>query len=402
MVWPLSVPSVTTPGGLTVSYAVVPVVRVIPVASQFFVSLEDNLMRLFGSERIARVMDRLGYKEGEMIQHSMISKSIERAQKKVEENNFGIRKRLLEFDDVMNSQRNMVYKRRKHALFGERLSVDLDNMFYETCEELINSHKDTEDFEEFKLEVMRVLGVEPPFDAAGLKEGNVQNLADDLYKEALKFYRRKSDGIIKRSYPVIKDVHEKRGDTVKNIIVPFTDGKKMLNARADLEKIIKTDGRSLINEFEKSVTLALIDEAWKEHLRQMDDLKQAVQAATYEQKDPLLIYKFEAFELFKEMVYTVNRDIISFLFRGNIPITDPNQVQRAGERQNRGVTGTKTSREDELNQTDPRQLSTNSGEQQKREPVKVEQKVGRNDPCPCGSGKKYKKCHGAPGRVPAQ
>lgn len=339
-----------------------------------------------------------------MIQHSMITKSIERAQKKVEENNFGIRKRLLEFDDVMNSQRNLVYKRRRHALFGERLSVDLDNMFYETCEELIAAHKDTEDFESFNLDVMRVLAIESPFGADELKDGNAQNLADTLYREALKYYRRKSDGIVQRAFPVVKDVHDKRGDTVKNIIVPFTDGKKMLNARADLERIIETEGRGLINEFEKSVTLALIDEAWKEHLRQMDDLKQAVQAATYEQKDPLLIYKFEAFELFKEMVAEVNRDIISFLFRGNIPITDPNQVQKAGDRQRPSASGTRTSRQDDsLTPPDPRQLSTNtSGEQQKRQPVRKEEKVGRNDPCPCGSGKKYKKCHGAPGRVPAE
>lgn len=375
-----------------------------PGSSQFFVSLEDNLMRLFGSERIARIMDRLGYKEGENIQHSMITRSIERAQKKVEENNFGIRKRLLEYDDVMNSQRELIYKRRLHALQGERLSVDLDTMFYETCLDLINIHKESEDFEAFRLEVFRVLVIEPPFDEAALKSGKPEELATQLYQEAIAYYGRKSKAIVERAYPVVKDVYEKRGDTVENIIIPFTDGRRLLNARANLERIIQSEGKQITREFEKSVTLALIDEAWKEHLRAMDDLKQAVNAAVYEQKDPLLIYKFEAFELFREMVDEVNRDIISFLFRGNIPIESGDQVQRADERQQRAPANVKASRtNDLLTPTDPTKLQTNAGggSPQKRQPVVKDKKVGRNDPCPCGSGKKYKHCHGAPGKVPA-
>lgn len=374
-----------------------------PGSSQFFVSLEDNLMRLFGSERIAGIMDRLGYKEGENIQHSMITKSIERAQKKVEENNFGIRKRLLEYDDVMNSQREMIYKRRLHALQGERLSMDLDNMFFETCQELINTHQGADDFDAFKMDVFRVLVIEPPFDEAELKSGNPEQLASKLYESAIAYYRRKSKAIVERAFPVVKDVFDKRGDTVENIIIPFSDGKRLLNARANLAKIIDSEGSQIIREFEKSVTLALIDESWKEHLRQMDDLKQAVNAAVYEQKDPLLIYKFEAFELFKEMLDQVNRDIISFLFRGNIPLQSADQVQRAGERTAPPSSNTQTSRtNDLLTPTDPTKLSTNAGgEAQKRQPVVKDKKVGRNDPCPCGSGKKYKHCHGAQGRVPA-
>lgn len=373
-----------------------------PGSSKFYISLEDNLMRLFGSERIAGVMDKFGYKEGENIQHSMISKSIERAQKKVEENNFGIRKNLLEYDDVMNSQRELIYKRRKHALLGERLKVDLDNMFYDTCESLITTHQGIQKFDEFKLDVMQVLSVEPPFDAENLKSESLETLTDQLYQEALGYYRRKSEAIIKRAFPVIKDVYDKRGDTVQNIIIPFTDGKKLLQARANLEKIIKSNGTEIITEFEKSVTLALIDEAWKENLRQMDDLKQSVRSAVYEQKDPLLIYKFEAFELFKIMMDEVNRDIIAFLFRSNIPVENPDDVQRAGERRRGASAGTRTTRQDDSSPQPNQQLSTSAGEPRRREPVKVEQKVGRNDLCPCGSGKKYKKCHGAPGRVPVE
>jgi preprotein translocase subunit SecA len=371
-----------------------------PGSSKFYVSLEDNLMRLFGSEKIAGVMDRFGYKEGENIQHSMITKSIERAQKKVEENNFGIRKRLLEYDDVMNSQREMIYRRRKHALFGERLKVDLDNMIYDTCEELISQHKSTEDFEAFRIETIRILSVDPPFDKEELKSGGLQDLSDQLYQEALAYYKRKSELIVKRSFPVIKDVYDKRGDTVQNIIIPFTDQIKVLNARANLEKIIQSGGSEVINEFEKSVTLSLIDEEWKDNLRQMDDLKQSVQSAVYEQKDPLLIYKFEAFELFKEMLYSMNKEIIAFLFRADIPLSDPDQVQRAAERKRGSIAGTQTSRKADDIPGQPQQPIPTGGEPRKRQPVKAEEKVGRNDPCPCGSGKKYKKCHGAPGKVP--
>jgi preprotein translocase subunit SecA len=307
---------------------------------------------------------------------------------------------LLEYDDVMNAQREMIYKRRKHALFGERLKVDLDNMIYDTCEELISMHKATEDFEAFRMETIRVLSVDPPFDKEELKSGDLQVLSDQLYQEALAYYKRKSDVIVKRAFPVIKDVYDKRGDTVQNIIIPFTDQIKVLNARANLEKIIQSAGTEVINEFEKSVTLSLIDESWKENLRQMDDLKQSVQSAVYEQKDPLLIYKFEAFELFKEMLYSMNKDIIAFLFRADIPLSDPDQVQRAAERKRGSIAGTQTSRKADDIPGQPQQPIPTGGEPRKRQPVKAEEKVGRNDPCPCGSGKKYKKCHGAPGKVP--
>ena len=374
-----------------------------PGTSQFFVSLEDNLMRLFASERIAKVMDTLGFKEGENIQHKMITRSIEKAQRKVEENNFGIRKRLLEYDDVMNLQRERIYKRRLHALIGERLNVDIDNMFYETCEDLVGTHKASDDFEAFKLDVFRVLVTEPPFDAERFKEAGTDTLSTELYQTAIAYYRRKSEAIVQRAFPVIKDVYEKRGDTVENIIIPFTDGRRLIHARAHLETIMQSGGTQIIREFEKSMTLALIDEAWKDHLRQMDDLRQSVNAAVYEQKDPLLIYKFEGFEIFKEMMAEVNRDIISFLFRGNIPVDNPDQVQRASDRRSAPAQNVRTSREDNLTPADPRQLSTNQGDgDMKNQPVRVDPKVGRNDPCPCGSGKKYKHCHGASGKVPVK
>ncbi len=373
-----------------------------PGASQFFVSLEDDLMRLFGSERIAKVMDKLGYKEGDMIQHSMISKSIERAQRKVEENNFGIRKRLLEYDDVMNSQRELIYKRRLHALSGERLSVDIENMVADVSEDLIERHQANGDFEGFKMDLFRTLSIEAPFDEKEFQSGNPQMLADQLITKAHAYYKRKSENIINTAFPLIKQVYEQRRDTVDNIIIPFSEGRRMLNVKANLQKVMDTQGRDIINQFEKSVSLALVDEAWKEHLRQMDELKQAVQAASYEQKDPLLIYKFEAFELFKEMLSNLNRDIIRFLYHAYIPIEDPSQVKKAAERKRAPEKNIQATRMDRfVNQLDPRNLTANSKESKQRKPVVSDQKVGRNDPCPCGSGKKYKKCCGASNKVEA-
>ncbi len=373
-----------------------------PGASQFFVSLEDDLMRLFGSERIAKVMDKLGYKEGDMIQHSMISKSIERAQRKVEENNFGIRKRLLEYDDVMNSQRELIYKRRLHALSGERLSVDLENMVADVAEDLIERHRAEGNFEEFKMDLFRTLSIEVPFDEKEFQAGNPQMLADKLIAKAHEYYKRKSENIIQTAYPLIKQVYDQRRDTVDNIIIPFSEGRRVLNVKANLQKVIDSEGRDIISQFEKSVSLALVDEAWKEHLRQMDELKQAVQAASYEQKDPLLIYKFEAFELFKEMLINLNRDIISFLYHAYIPIDDSSQVKKAAERRRAPQKDIKATRMDKfVTQLDPRNLTANSKESKKRQPVVSERKVGRNDPCPCGSGKKYKKCCGATTKVEA-
>ncbi|PLX22416.1 MAG: preprotein translocase subunit SecA, partial [Marinilabiliales bacterium] len=358
-----------------------------PGSSQFFVSLEDELMRLFGSDRIAGIMDRLGLKEGEVIQHSMISKSIERAQKKVEENNFGIRKRLLEYDDVMNSQREVIYKKRRNALFGERLSVDIANMMSDVCESIVDEYQNNADFEGFKFELLRTFSVESPFDETRFLKDDANLLTDELYKLVLETYKRKEEGIAKQAYPVIKDVYEKSGHTYENIVVPVTDGNKTLQVITNLEKSYKTEGRDLVKSYQKSAILANIDESWKEHLRELDDLKQSVQAATYEQKDPLLIYKFESFELFKTMIDKVNRDVVATLVKGHIPIQDPDKVREAEKRRRTDYSKLQTSRPDQATGAD-------GEKKQKAQPVRVEKKVGRNEPCPCGSGKKYKNCHG--------
>ena len=358
-----------------------------PGSSQFFVTLEDNLMRLFGSERIAGLMDKMGLKDGEVIQHSMISKSIERAQKKVEENNFGIRKRLLEYDDVMNNQREVIYKRRKHALFGERLRVDIANNIYDVCENLIDEFQAVNDFEGFKLECIRTLSVDVPFVEDEFQKENLNTLTEKLYQNVLDTYKRKSELIQQKVYPVIKNVYEKQGQTYENIVIPITDGQKTYNIVTNLKNAYESEGKDLVLTIEKSISLLTIDEAWKEHLREMDDLKQSVQNATYEQKDPLLIYKFESFELFKTMIDRINRELVSILMKGNIPVQDPNQVKQAEQRRKLDMSKFNTSRTDD----------TGSGpdEQKKKvQPIRVEKKVGRNDPCPCGSGKKYKQCHG--------
>jgi len=358
-----------------------------PGSSQFFVSLEDDLMRLFGSGRIAGIMDRLGLKEGEVIQHSMISKSIERAQKKVEENNFGIRKRLLEYDDVMNSQREVIYKKRRHALHGERLGVDIANMMFDVCENAVFEYQENADFEGFKFELLRTFSIEPPFGEEEFLKENTDVLIDKVYKIVLETYKRKEEGIAKQAYPVIKDVYEKSGQTYENIVVPITDGAKTLQVITNLKKSYETEGRDLVKSYQKSAILAYIDESWKEHLRELDDLKQSVQAATYEQKDPLLIYKFESFELFKTMINKVNRDVVATLVKGHIPIQDPDQVREAERRRKTDYSKYQTSRPDQGG-------NEQDNKKQKAQPVRVEKKVGRNEPCPCGSGKKYKNCHG--------
>jgi len=358
-----------------------------PGSSQFFVSLEDDLMRLFGSGRIAGVMDRLGLKEGEVIQHSMISKSIERAQKKVEENNFGIRKRLLEYDDVMNSQREVIYKKRRHALYGERLKVDIANMMSDVCENAVYDYQENADFEGFKFELLRTFSIESPFGEEEFLKENAEGLIDKVYKIVLETYKRKEEAIAKQAYPVIRNVYEKSGQTYENIVVPITDGAKTLQVITNLKKSYETEGRDLVKSYQKSAILANIDEAWKEHLRELDDLKQSVQAATYEQKDPLLIYKFESFELFKTMINKVNRDVVATLVKGHIPIQDPDQVREAEKRRKTDYSKYQTSRPDQVG-------GDQENKKQKAQPVRVEKKVGRNDPCPCGSGKKYKNCHG--------
>jgi len=300
-----------------------------PGSSQFFVSLEDHLMRLFGSERIAKLMDRMGLEEGEVIQHSMINKSIERAQRKVEENNFGIRKRLLEYDDVMNAQREVIYKRRKHALFGERLSVDIGNMLHDTIDELVATYHAAKDFEGFKLDLIRAFAFNPPMTSEDFMRQSAVEVTNSVYHAAQKVYSAKKMAIAGDALPVLDNVWRERGATIKNISVPFTDGQRALNVVTPLERAVETQGLSLMESFEKGITLAMIDEAWKEHLREMDDLKQSVQGAVYEQKDPLLIYKFESFELFKGMISKLNRDIIGFLFKGALPQQDPQSQMRA-------------------------------------------------------------------------
>jgi len=300
-----------------------------PGSSQFFVSLEDNLMRLFGSDRIAKLMDRMGLEEGEVIQHSMISKSIERAQRKVEENNFAIRKRLLEYDDVMNSQREVIYKRRRNALFGERLQLDIMNMLYDTCDDLVLNAKGAGDYESFKLNALSVLGVDYTIASEEFQKVDEAELTDNLYDAALKHYQDKNQRVQEKALPIITEIKKNRGATIQDIMVPFTDGKKQIGVVTSLEKAVDTDCRELVNSMEKITTLALIDQAWKEHLREMDDLKQSVQSAVYEQKDPLLIYKFEAFELFKRFIAKVNEDTVSFLIKADLPVQQPDEVREA-------------------------------------------------------------------------
>ncbi|WP_298898662.1 preprotein translocase subunit SecA [uncultured Psychroserpens sp.] len=354
-----------------------------PGSSQFYVSLEDNLMRLFGSERIAKMMDKMGLKEGEVIQHSMISKSIERAQKKVEENQFGVRKRLLEYDDVMNAQREVVYKRRRHALHGERLRVDLANMIYDTSEGIAENNKAAEDFKNFEFELIRYFSMSSPISEADFKKLSVQDIAGKVYKSAFEHYREKMQRNAELAFPVIENVYLNQRDRYKRIVVPFTDGVKNLQVVTDLEKAYETKGTQLINDFEKNITLAIVDDAWKTHLRKMDELKQSVQLAVHEQKDPLLIYKFEAFELFKEMIDQVNKDVISFLFKGELPSETQNNIQEAKARKQEKL----ETQKDEIPNMDERAAQSRAAgagasrqQQQVVETIVREQpKIGRND-----------------------
>ncbi|HEY1025024.1 MAG TPA: preprotein translocase subunit SecA [Sphingobacteriaceae bacterium] len=364
-----------------------------PGSSQFFVSLEDNLMRLFGSERISNIMVRMGIEEGEVIQHSMITKSIERAQRKVEENNFGIRKRLLEYDDVMNSQRTVIYAKRHNALFGERLDLDLNNTIYDVVEDIVTEYKDTNNFEGFQLEMIRVFSVDPEVSQPDFANSPVTNLTDKLFEQVTEFYHRKSHQIAEQTLPVLKGVYEERGNYIENIVVPFTDGTRGVQVPTNLKKAVETNGHEVFKSFERGVVLGLIDEAWKEHLREMDDLKQSVQNAVYEQKDPLIVYKMEAYNLFKDMLATVNKDIVSFLFKGGIPMQEPEEVKEARPEPKQDLSKLKTSKP-ELAQSANGMPVEDTRELQKPQPVRVEHKIGRNDPCPCGSGKKYKNCHG--------
>ncbi|MFI0430058.1 preprotein translocase subunit SecA [Mariniflexile sp. HMF6888] len=352
-----------------------------PGSSQFYVSLEDNLMRLFGSERIAKMMDRMGLKEGEVIQHSMISKSIERAQKKVEENNFGVRKRLLEYDDVMNAQREVVYKRRHHALFGERLRVDLANMLFDTSEGIAETNKAANDFKNFEFELIRYFSMSSPISEAEFGKLSAQEITSKIYHTAFDHYKEKMTRNADLAFPVIKNVYETQRDKFKRIVVPFTDGTKTLNVVTDLEKAYQTNGKQLITDFEKNITLAIIDDAWKTHLRKMDELKQSVQLAVHEQKDPLLIYKFEAFELFKSMIDEVNKDVISFLFKGELPQETQNTIHEARERKQEKLNVQK----DEIPNLDERSAQNRAAGNTQRQQHVVETivrdkpKIGRND-----------------------
>ncbi len=367
-----------------------------PGSSQFFVALEDDLMRMFGSERIAKVMDFAGYKEGEVIQHSMITKSIERAQRKVEENNFGIRKRLLEYDDVMNKQRTVIYTKRHHALFGERLALDLDNSFYNVALVLVNSFKEQNDFEGLKLAAIVNFGIDTSITAEELNKQNEQTLAEKLYQEASANYQRKKQELAVQAVPVFQNIRTQQGNHIENVIVPFTDGKKVMNVLAPMQKTIDTKGIELLNAVERNVTLSVIDDAWKEHLRAMDDLKQSVQTATYEQKDPLVIYKVEAFNLFNNMSAEVNKNIVEFLCHASIPLNEGEEVKE-GRQQKTDLSKMRANKE--LVDAAGQEYGANENDYHdptpvKQEPIRVDKQPGRNEPCPCGSGKKFKACHG--------
>lgn len=361
-----------------------------PGSSVFFVSLEDDLMRLFSSDRIAGVMDKLGFKEGEMIEHSMISKSIERAQKKVEENNFGIRKRLLEYDDVMNKQRTVVYTKRRHALMGERIGMDIVNMIWDRCVNAIEAPT----YEDCKMVLLQTLAMETPFTEEEFRNEKKEKLADKAFDAAMELFKRKTERMAQIAYPVIKQVYENQGHMYENILIPITDGKRMYNISCNLKAAYESECKEVVKAFEKSILLHVIDEAWKENLRELDDLKHSVQNASYEQKDPLLIYKLESVNLFDTMVDKINNQTVSILMRGQIPVQEPQEVRQAAPEQRQDLS---KYREQKQDLTDPNQQAAaqqDTREQQKREPIRVEKTVGRNDPCPCGSGKKYKNCHG--------
>ena len=384
-----------------------------PGSSVFFVSLEDDLMRLFSSDRIASVMDKLGFQEGEMIEHKMISNSIERAQKKVEENNFGIRKRLLEYDDVMNSQRNVIYTRRRHALMGERIGLDVLNTIYDTSVAIVDQHADG-DYEGFKLELFKTFAMECPFTEEEFKNGKADKLADKLFDEALQLFKRRMERMTQVANPVIKQVYEHQGAMYENIMIPITDGKRMYNVSCNLKEAYETESKAITKAFQKSIVLHTIDEAWKEHLREMDELRHSVQNASYENKDPLLIYKLESYNLFKNMVDMMNRKTAAVLMRGQIPVREePTEeekqamaarqaameeaarqriaIQRAEAERHQDMSKYRTEKTDISGNNNPEERAQ---QQPRQEPVRAEKRVGRNDPCPCGSGKKYKNCHG--------
>ena len=377
-----------------------------PGSSVFYVSFEDQLMRLFATDRVMKMLDTLGLKEGEMIEAKMVTKAIENAQKRVEENNFGIRKRLLEYDDVMNKQRTYIYNRRHHALLGERVGIDIANMLYDTIENLVNTHEAPNFYEDLKLDVFKVLTVEVPFTEQEYKSLGKQELIDRLYQAANEALDRKSQRIIEVALPVIKDWVENRNAQGK-IMVPITDGKRIFNLRVDITDAYNSDCKAIVKEWHKALLLVTIDELWKEHLRELDQLRQSVQNASYEQKDPLVIYKVESFHLFENMLNNLNVKAMSALLRGQIFIQQretPNEeqqqprqpeVKQAMPERRNDYSQYRASKEDLPGQAAQRAAaSAPQGERPRPQPVVAGPKIGRNDPCPCGSGKKYKACHG--------
>ncbi|MDX2359750.1 MAG: preprotein translocase subunit SecA [Crocinitomicaceae bacterium] len=371
-----------------------------PGSSIFFVSLEDDLMRKFGSERIAKLMDRLGLKEGEVITHSMVSKSIERAQKKVEENNFGVRKRLLEYDDVMNAQRKAVYRKRRNALFGERLDIDIDNMFYDVSENMLSSHN-KDQFQDFEEDLLRTVGTQSPVNAEEFASEDDNVIVEKVYAQLREQYDRKNEKIAAKAMPQIKHVHETMADKYKNIVFPLTDGRKEMQLVINLEEAYNSEGAIIARSFEKNIILGMIDNEWKEHLREMDDLRSAVSHAQYEQKDPLLVYKLESFELFKTMLARLNGETMELLMKLDIPAaqeiqsTNKSITQQSNYDKAKEHGGSNSESEQVKGREGYDEAVRNSGrERVKQQPVVVEKTVGRNDPCPCGSGKKFKQCHG--------
>jgi preprotein translocase subunit SecA len=347
-------------------------------------------MRMFGSERIASLMDKMGYKEGEVIQHSMISNSIQRAQRKVEENNFGIRKRLLEYDDVMNAQRNGVYGKRQHALFGERLALDIDTAFSVVAENIVTGYKEMEDYEGFKMACIVNFGIDIKIEKEEFSRTDINTLSDRLYNEATENYEQRKTALSKQALPVFKNIRLQQGNHIENVYVPFTDGKKGLNVLTNMEKTLKSEGSEICSSLEKTISLQVIDDAWKEHLRAMDDLKQSVQTAYLEQKDPLVIYKMEAYNLFRNMTGDVNKDIVSFLAHATLPIQQESTNLKEGRQEKTDYSKMRANKEE----VDATGDDYAANEKDKLVPVTVGPKIGRNDPCPCGSGKKYKQCHG--------
>ena len=377
-----------------------------PGSSVFFVSLEDDLMRLFSSERIASVMDKLGFKEGDMIEHNMISQSIERAQKKVEENNFGIRKHLLEYDDVMNKQRTVIYTKRRHALIGERIGMDIANMIWDRCAYAL----DLATYEDCKMEVLRTLAMTVDFEEKDFMTGDRQKLAENLFDQAMAQFKRRMDNLAGIANPVIQQVYETQGQMYENILIPITDGRRMYNIACSLKEAYETQCKEIVKCFEKAILLHVIDEKWKENLRDLDDLRHSVQNASYEQKDPLLIYKLESVTLFDDMVNAINTETVSILMRGQIPMQQPQDVRKAAPERGQDMSRYRETKQElppSLRQkaaaqsaeqlTDPAQeaaMRQRMQQEEKKEPIVAPKKIGRNDPCPCGSGKKYKNCHG--------